>query len=47
MICSQLVDYAFQCVDFQLFDDGRFHGDVTLGDLYRVAHQKGWAWSEA
>jgi hypothetical protein len=35
VICSQLVDVAFQQADVQLFDDERDPGDVTPGDLYR------------
>jgi hypothetical protein len=42
LICSQLVDYVLRQVDFQLFDDGRFHGDVTPGDLYILTHAKPW-----
>lgn len=34
MICSQLVDAAYQQAGVQLFDDGRFPGDVTPADLY-------------
>lgn len=34
MICSQLVDAAYQRAGVQLFDDGRLPGDVTPGDLY-------------
>jgi hypothetical protein len=34
LICSQLVDYAYQLAGVQLFDDGRIPGDVTPGDLY-------------
>lgn len=43
MICSQLVDEAYQRAGVQLFDDGRLPGDVTPGDLYRliVAQQSG------
>jgi len=43
LICSQLVDYALREGGFQLFEDGRFHGDVTPGDLYRLAYAKPWA----
>jgi len=42
LICSQLVDFALQQASFQLFDDGRFHGDVTPGDLYRLVHSRPW-----
>lgn len=34
VICSQLVDLAFQKARVQLFDDGRESGDVTPGDLF-------------
>ena len=34
VICSQLVDFAFQKAGVQLFDDGRASGDVTPGDLW-------------
>lgn len=33
LICSQLVDLAFQMDGRQLFDDGRWNGDVTPQDL--------------
>lgn len=33
MICSQLVDWAYQQVGIHLFDDGRMPFDVTPGDL--------------
>jgi hypothetical protein len=36
LICSQLVDYAYQLAGVQLFDDGRLPGDVTPGDLYAL-----------
>ena len=36
MICSQLVDAAYQRAGVQLFDDGRLPGDVTPGDLYKL-----------
>jgi hypothetical protein len=36
LICSQLVDYAYQLAGVQLFDDGRLPGDVTPGDLYTL-----------
>jgi hypothetical protein len=43
MICSQLVDTAFEAAGISLFADGRFAGDVTPGDLdrYRVANLEG------
>lgn len=34
VICSQLVDVAFQRAGIELFDDGRDPGDVTPGDLW-------------
>lgn len=33
MICSQLVDKCYQDADVQLFNDKRWNGDVTPGDL--------------
>lgn len=33
MICSQLVDKCYQDAGVQLFDDKRWDGDVTPGDL--------------
>jgi uncharacterized protein YycO len=36
LICSQLVDLAYQMGGVQLFDDGRDPGDVTPGDLYAL-----------
>lgn len=36
MICSQLADYAAQDGGWNLFDDGRWPGDVTPGDLNRL-----------
>lgn len=36
MICSQLADTAASEGGWHLFDDGRWHGDVTPGDLYRL-----------
>jgi cell wall-associated NlpC family hydrolase len=36
MICSQLVDYAYEQAGVQLFDDHRAPGDVTPGDLYNL-----------
>jgi uncharacterized protein YycO len=35
MICSQLVDRAYDIAGVHLFDDGRKPGDVTPGDLSR------------
>lgn len=34
LICSQLVDEGLRRVGFQLFDDGRWRGDATPGDVY-------------
>lgn len=36
MICSQLVDQCYLDAGVNLFDDGRFPGDVTPGDLNYV-----------
>lgn len=36
MICSQLVDQCYQDAGIRLFPDGRWPGDVTPGDLYRL-----------
>lgn len=36
LICSQLVDYAYQLAGVQLFNDGRLPGDVTPGDLWAL-----------
>lgn len=33
LICSQLVDFAYQMAGIHLFDDGRLPQDVTPGDL--------------
>jgi hypothetical protein len=43
MICSQLVDTAYEAAGLHLFTDGRFPGDVTPGDLdrYRIGHLDG------
>jgi hypothetical protein len=43
MICSQLVDTAYEAAGLHLFADGRFPGDVTPGDLdrYRIGHLDG------
>jgi uncharacterized protein YycO len=41
LICSQLVDVAYECSGVQLFADGRIPGDVTPGDLERLLQQKG------
>lgn len=36
MICSQLVDHVYELAGVHLFDDNRWHGDVTPGDLYNL-----------
>jgi cell wall-associated NlpC family hydrolase len=36
MICSQLVDRCYQDAGIQLFDDGRWNGYVTPGDLAQL-----------
>jgi len=36
MICSQYVDQCYYDAGVNLFDDGRFPGDVTPGDLHYV-----------
>jgi hypothetical protein len=36
MICSQLCDRAAEMGGWKLFDDGRWHGHVTPGDLHRL-----------
>lgn len=36
LICSQLVDLAYQRAGVQLFNDGRIPGDVTPADLYQL-----------
>lgn len=36
LICSQLVDYAYQLAGVQLFNDGRLPGDVDPAALYRL-----------
>jgi hypothetical protein len=36
MICSQLVDFAYDMAGVHLFSDGRIPGDVTPGDLYHL-----------
>ncbi|MEU1074321.1 MULTISPECIES: hypothetical protein [unclassified Streptomyces] len=35
LICSQLVDVAYETAGVRLFTDGRIPGDVTPGDLWR------------
>lgn len=34
LICSQLADELLRRVGFHVFDDGRWRGDVTPGDLF-------------
>lgn len=36
MICSQLVDYTYNRAGLNMFNDGRFFGDVTPQDLTQV-----------
>lgn len=40
MICSQLVDQCYQDAGVQLFDDKRWSGDVTPGDLADLLQSK-------
>lgn len=40
LICSQLVDLAYQMGGVQLYDDGRQPGDVTPGDLYQLVREQ-------
>lgn len=40
MICSQLADEAAARGGWHLFDDGRWPGDVTPGDLYQLVRQQ-------
>lgn len=42
LICSQLVDELLRRVGFQVYDDGRWPGDVTPGDLFWTAAERGW-----
>lgn len=41
MICSQLVDAAYEAAGVHLFNDGRLPGDVTPGDLYGLLRSNG------
>lgn len=41
MICSQLADQAADDGGWHLFSDGRWAGDVTPGDLYKVYRSEG------
>jgi hypothetical protein len=43
MICSQLADRAAELGGWRLFRDGRWHGDVTPGDLYRLYREQDYA----
>jgi hypothetical protein len=40
MICSQLVDQCYKDAGIQLFEDGRFAGDVTPADLANLLLRK-------
>lgn len=40
MICSQLVDQAYQDADVHLFSDNRWPGYVTPGDLWQLLQSK-------
>lgn len=40
MICSQLADAAAARGGWHLYDDGRWCGDVTPGDLYALARKQ-------
>ncbi len=42
MICSQLVDFAYQKAGVHLFTDGRLSQDVTPGDLANMLIEKDW-----
>jgi len=43
MICSQLADYAAWAAGWEIFQDKRWPGDVTPGDLYeKYEDQPGW-----
>lgn len=42
LICSQLVDVFLQRLGFQVYDDGRWPGDVTPGDLLWTAITSKW-----
>lgn len=41
-ICSQMVDFVYKHAGVQLFDDGRFPGNVMPSDLAHLAKEKGW-----
>lgn len=40
MICSQLCDHAAMTGGWHIFDDGRWEGYVTPGDIYREAERQ-------
>lgn len=40
LICSQLVDQAWEAAGVHLFDDGRLSQDVTPGDLWKLLLHK-------
>lgn len=41
MICSQLVDHCYQVAGVQLFNDERWEGYVSPGDLADLLHKEG------
>lgn len=45
MICSQLVDQCHQDAGLRLFNDGRWPGFVTPGDLYQLIVSMGPHWT--
>lgn len=40
MICSQLADYCALKGQWHIFEDGRWQGDVTPGDLFKAYKQQ-------
>lgn len=42
LICSQLVDKAYELAGVHLFEDGRLTGDVTPGDLWNLLLDAGY-----
>lgn len=42
LLCSQLVDSAYEHAGVHLFADGRLPGDVTPGDLEIIWKRRGW-----
>jgi len=42
LICSQLVDKAYELAGVHLFNDGRLPGQVTPGDLLRLITKNDW-----